>query len=110
MTDAGDGLIEEKPISNGDRMSRSSAYISEPRVLLSGLAMPESPRWHNGRLVLNWGADEIVAVDLEGNSEVMGRGSEGEGWAVNWLPDERMLITGKLVRVEHDGLASAMPT
>ncbi len=67
--------------------------------------MPESPRWHNGRLWFsNWGADEIVAVDLEGNSEVVGRGPEGAGWAVNWLPDDRMLITGsELVRVEHDG-------
>jgi sugar lactone lactonase YvrE len=38
----------------------------EPRVLLDGLAMPESPRWHDGRLWFsNWGADEIVAVDLD---------------------------------------------
>jgi sugar lactone lactonase YvrE len=52
----------------------------------------------------NWGADEIVAVDLDGNSEVVGRGPEGAGWAVNWLPDGRMLITGnELVRVEPDG-------
>ena len=67
--------------------------------------MPESPRWHDGRLWFsNWGADEIVAVDLEGNSEVVDRGQEGLGWAVNWLPDGRMLITGsELVRVEPDG-------
>ena len=64
----------------------------EPRVLLEGLAMPESPRWHDGRLWFsNWGAEEIVAVDLDGNSEVVGRGPEGLGWAVNWLPDGRML-------------------
>jgi hypothetical protein len=30
---------------------------SEARVLLSGLAFPESPRWRDGRLwVCNWGA------------------------------------------------------
>jgi sugar lactone lactonase YvrE len=77
----------------------------EPRVLLDGLAMPESPRWHNARLWFsNWGAAEIVAVDLDGNSEVVGRGPEGLGWAVNWLPDSRMLITGnELIRVEPDG-------
>jgi sugar lactone lactonase YvrE len=86
-------------------MSRSSSHVLEPRVLLDGLAMPESPRWHDGRLWFsNWGADEIVAVDLDGNSEVVGRGPEGLGWAVNWLPDGRMLITGsELVRVESDG-------
>ncbi len=77
----------------------------EPRVLLDGLAMPESPRWHDGRLWFsNWGAEEIVAVDLDGTSEVVDRGPEGAGWAANWLPDGRMLITGsELVRVEPDG-------
>jgi sugar lactone lactonase YvrE len=86
-------------------MSRSSSHAIEPRVLLDGLAMPESPRWHEGRLWFsNWGADEIVAVDLDGNSEVVDRGPEGLGWAVNWLPDGRMLITGnELVRVEPGG-------
>jgi sugar lactone lactonase YvrE len=77
----------------------------EPRVLLDALAMPESPRWHDGRLWFsNWGAEEIVAVDLDGTSEVVGRGPEGAGWAANWLPDGRMLITGsELTRVEPDG-------
>ena len=86
-------------------MSRSASDVIQPRVLLDGLAMPESPRWHNGRLWFsNWGADEIVAVDLNGNSEVVCPGPAGAGWAVNWLPDDRMLITGsELIRVEPDG-------
>jgi sugar lactone lactonase YvrE len=47
--------------------------MPEPRILLSGLAIGESPRWHEGRLWFsNWGTQEIVAVDLEGNSEVVG--------------------------------------
>jgi sugar lactone lactonase YvrE len=67
--------------------------------------MPESPRWHDGRLWFsNWGAEEVVAVGLDGTSEVVARGPEGAGWAVNWLPDGRMLVTGEeLVRVEPDG-------
>ncbi len=79
--------------------------IRETRVLLSGVGMGESPRWHDGRLWFShWGIDEIVAVDLEGNSEVMGPGGGGSGWATNWLPDGRMLITGgQLIRVEADG-------
>ena len=74
-------------------------------MLLEGLAIGESPRWHDGRLWFsNWGTDEIIAVDLDGNSEVAGRGPEGLGWATNWLPDGRMLITGaELLRVEPDG-------
>ena len=45
---------------------------AEPRILLSGLAIGESPRWHEGRLWFsNWGTQEIIAIDLEGNSEVM---------------------------------------
>jgi sugar lactone lactonase YvrE len=79
--------------------------IREPRVLVSGLGMGESPRWHEGRLWFSsWGTDEIVAVDLDGNSEVVGPGGGGAGWAANWLPDGRMLVTGaELIRVEPDG-------
>ena len=79
--------------------------VGKPQVLLSGVEMGESPRWHDGRLWFsNWGTDQIVAVDLDGSSEVMGPGGGGSGWAANWLPDGRMLVTGReLVRVEADG-------
>ena len=81
------------------------ASSPQTRLLLDGLGMAESPRWHDGRLWFsNWGSDEIGVVDLDGNSEVVGRGGGGAGWAVDWLPDGRMLITGgELVRVEPDG-------
>ena len=46
----------------------------EPKTLLTGLVIGESPRWHDGRLwFANWGAEEIVAVDLDGNAEVVAR-------------------------------------
>jgi sugar lactone lactonase YvrE len=77
----------------------------QPRVLLAGLAMPESPRWHDGRLWFsNWGTRQIIAVSLNGDSEVVEEGPDGLGWATNWLPDGRLLITGpELIRVEADG-------
>jgi sugar lactone lactonase YvrE len=79
--------------------------MSEPRVILSGLAYVESPRWHDGRLwFAHWGTDEIIAVDLDGNSEVVGHGPGGLGWSIDWLPDGRLLVTGGgLSRVEPDG-------
>ena len=67
--------------------------VQEPRVLLSGLAMVESPRWHEGRLwFAHWGTSEIVAVDLDGKSEVVGEGPPGLGWSIDWLPDGRLQI------------------
>ena len=40
----------------------------------------ESPRWHDGRLwFAHWGAEEIVAVDLDGNAEVVAEGPAGPG-------------------------------
>lgn len=65
----------------------------EPRTLLTGLACGESPRWHDGRLwFCNWGAQEIVAVDLEGTSEVMVRVPTTIPFSIDWLPDGRLLV------------------
>ena len=83
---------------------KDGAASHEVRVLMRDIGMGESPRWHDGRLWFsNWGTDQIVAVDLDGTSEVMGAGGGGSGWAVDWLADGRMLVTGpELVRVEPD--------
>jgi len=43
----------------------------EPKVLLDGLVIGESPRWHDDRLwFAHWGTGQIVAVDLDGTTEV----------------------------------------
>src|SRR4051812_45917076 len=74
-------------------------------VLLEGLAMVESPRWHGGRIWFpHWGTPEIIALDLHGNARVMARGPSGLGHSIGWLPDGRLLVTGdKLRRYEPDG-------
>lgn len=79
--------------------------MSEPRVILQGLAYVESPRWHDGRLwFAHWGTDEIIAVDLDGTSAVVGHGPGGLGWSIDWLPDGGLLVTGEgLLRVNPDG-------
>jgi sugar lactone lactonase YvrE len=86
-------------------MATPPSSATEPRVLLSGLAYVESPRWHEDRLwFAHWGTQEIVAVDLDGNSEVVGQGPPGLGWSIDWLPDGRLLVTGpELMRQEPDG-------
>ena len=85
-------------------MSNASP-MPKPKVLLDGLSYVEAPRWHEGRLwFAHWGTGEIVAVDLDGNSEVTGHGPSGLGWTIDWLPDGRLLVTGKeLLRMEPDG-------
>jgi sugar lactone lactonase YvrE len=79
--------------------------MAEPRVVLGGLAYVESPRWHDDRLwFAHWGTGEIVAVALDGTSEVVGHGPGGLGWSIDWLPDGRLLVTGPgLIRHERDG-------
>ena len=67
--------------------------LSAIHILLAGLGFGESPRWHDGRLWFsNWGKQEIVAVDLEGKSEVMARVPTSMPFCIDWLPDGRMLV------------------
>jgi sugar lactone lactonase YvrE len=78
------------------------------KTLLTGLAMGESPRWHEGRLWLSdWGAREIVTTDLEGRREVAVRTTFDLPFCIDWLPDGRLLVVAgresRLVRREPDG-------
>ena len=79
----------------------------DTNLLLAGLAFPESPRWHDGRLwVSDWGANEVIAVDLAGQSEVVAR-AESFPMCIDHLPDGRLLIVSsadrRLLRQEPDG-------
>jgi sugar lactone lactonase YvrE len=67
---------------------------SEPelRTLMAGLSFGESPRWHDGRLwFCDWGAEELIAVDLAGHSEVICR-VQSFPFCIDWLPDGQLLI------------------
>ncbi len=75
--------------------------------LLTGLSFPESPRWHDSRLWLaDWGAHEVIAVDVNGRSEVTAK-VESFPFSIDWLPDGRLLAVSArdcaLLRQEPDG-------
>jgi sugar lactone lactonase YvrE len=81
--------------------------MPELRTLMTGISFGEQPRWHEGRLWFSdWGSREVIAVDLEGRSEVV---LEAPAFpcCVDWLPDGRLLVVsareGRLLRREPDG-------
>ena len=84
--------------------------MNEPQTLMTGVAFGESPRWHDDRLWFSdWGTQEIIAIDLEGNSEVMVRLNfpSFQPICFDWLLDGRLLVVsasdGVLLRLEPDG-------
>jgi sugar lactone lactonase YvrE len=77
-------------------------------VLLDGLAFPESPRWHDGKL---WFSDmfmhQVMTVTADGKAEtVMSVPQQPSG--LGWLPDGRMLVVSmrdrRLLRLDPVGV------
>ncbi len=88
--------------------------MPEPKVLLGGLGMPESPRWHEGRLwFCNWIDRQVVAVDLEGQAEVMvtrDPASHPMGCTVEWyLADRAPVNLARLSTGPRTGEILALP-
>jgi sugar lactone lactonase YvrE len=87
-------------------MQKSAA--KQVNVVMNGLAFGESPRWHDDRLwFCNWGTGQIVAVDAEGNSQVMLTVPATLPYSIDWLPDGRLVVVsgreGLMLRQEADG-------
>jgi sugar lactone lactonase YvrE len=81
------------------------ASIAKPRVLMEGIGLGESPRWHEERLWFSdWVAHEVIALDPDGGHEVMTK-VDAFPFSIDWLPDGPMLITAgqQLLRMEADG-------
>jgi sugar lactone lactonase YvrE len=81
---------------------------NKTNVLLDGLAFPESPRWHDGKL---WFSDmfmhQVMTVTADGKAEtVLSVPQQPSG--LGWLPDGRMLVVSmhdrRLLRLDPAGL------
>jgi sugar lactone lactonase YvrE len=78
--------------------------VAEFKTLLKDLVLVESPRWHGERLVFaDWGAGEIIAVDLDGKQEMITR-IDAMPFCLDRLPDGRMVVVaGEQLLVRSPG-------
>jgi sugar lactone lactonase YvrE len=66
--------------------------MTEFTTLLSDLVLVESPRWQDDHLVFSdWGAGEVIAVDLAGRHEVISR-IDAIPFCLDRLPDGCWLL------------------
>ena len=84
--------------------------MADVQTLLTGVVLGESPRWHEGRLWFSdWGAGEVIAVDLDGKRDVIARMTSFP-FSIDWLPDGTLLIVSagdrRLFRRADDGAGS----
>ncbi len=81
--------------------------MAEPRVVLDGLVMGESVRWHDGQVwFCDWGAGEVVRV-VDGRPEVVTRMAGGP-FCIDWLPGgELLVVDGPGARLLSDGVVLA---
>ncbi|GII79187.1 gluconolaconase [Sphaerisporangium rufum] len=81
--------------------------MAEPRTLITGRGLVESPRWHDGRLYFaDWTAGEVIALEPDGTPEVIAR-VDSLPLCIAWLPGGRLLLVDsareRLLRREADG-------
>ncbi|MEO8756524.1 MAG: SMP-30/gluconolactonase/LRE family protein [Devosia sp.] len=62
------------------------------KLLMDNIVLGECPRWHDGRLWFSdWGAREMIAVDMDGKHEVIDR-VDALPFSFDWQPDGRQLV------------------
>jgi sugar lactone lactonase YvrE len=84
--------------------------MDQPQLLMTGIAFGESPRWHDDRLwFADWSAEELIAVDLSGGSEVVAR-VHSFPFCLDWLPSGELVVVSaaerRLLKLERDGTFS----
>jgi sugar lactone lactonase YvrE len=82
-------------------------FSSSKRLLATGFAMGESPRWHNGKLwSSDWGAQEIIALDSGGARATTLSVPFALPFCFDWDTHGRLLVVAgreaRLMRHVHD--------
>jgi sugar lactone lactonase YvrE len=82
--------------------------VPELHTLMTGLALGESPRWHDGRLwVCDWVAGELLVADGDGGDRAVVLRMASFPFCIDWLPDGRLLVVSgreaRVLCVEPDG-------
>lgn len=81
---------------------------SQPAILIDGLAFPEAPRWHDGKL---WFSDfytqQVCRLDSNGALETVVEIPDQPS-GLGWLPDGRLQLVSmhdrRLLRLDKDGV------
>ena len=82
--------------------------MPELQTLITGLAMGESPRWHDGRLwVCDWVAGEVIVAGADGGEREVVLRMPSFPFCIDLLPDGRLLVVSgreaRVLRLEPDG-------
>jgi sugar lactone lactonase YvrE len=82
--------------------------VPDLHTVMTGLAMGESPRWHDGRLWLcDWVAGEVIADDADGGAREVVLRMPSFPFCIDWLPDGRLLVVSgreaRVLRLEPGG-------
>jgi sugar lactone lactonase YvrE len=75
---------------------------------MTGLALGESPRWHDGRLwVCDWIAGEVIAADADGGAREVVLRMPSFPFCIDWTADGRLLVVSgreaRVLRLRSDG-------
>ncbi|MDQ1468328.1 MAG: hypothetical protein QOH10_2743, partial [Actinomycetota bacterium] len=84
--------------------------MAELQTVVDGLAFPEGPRWHDGRLFFSdQHARQVLALDPAGGVEEIVR-VEGQPSGLGWTPSGEMLIVSMIDRrlLRFDGGGAAL--